>query len=125
MYGGRGMSLVWSCSQWKISGLNVPCSRLILASCSLFLAVFRLVFPVPGCFRTNVPCSRLFFSQCSLLPAVLDHVPCSRLFFIRCSLFPAVLGPMFPVPGNPFPSPIQCTLTAFTARRFNLIQFSF
>ena len=65
---------------------NVPCSRLFLALFSLFPAVFRPVFPVPGCFRTNVPCSRLFFSQ--------------------CSLFPAVLGPMFPVPGNPFLSPV-------------------
>ena len=85
---------------------NVPCSRLFLALFSLFPAVFRPVFPVPGCFRTNVPCSRLFFSQCSLFPAVFDHVPCSRLFFSQCSLFPAVLGPMFPVPGNPFLSPV-------------------
>ena len=82
--------------------------------CSLVLAVFRSMFPVPGAFRAIVPCSRPFSSQCSVVPAAcslvpefLMKVPCSRLFWGRCSLFPAVFGPMFPVPGNPIPSPVN------------------
>ena len=37
--------------------------------CSMFPAVFRSMFPVPGAFRAIVPCSRLFSSQYSVVPA--------------------------------------------------------
>ena len=70
--------------------MDVPSSRLILDIGSLFPALFRSIFPVPGC---------LFPA-----PKNISHVPCSRLFWRQCSLFPAVLGPKFPVPGNPYQS---------------------